>query len=82
MKTALFLIVPVLVLVLAPLTVVIPGAYSIGPYEAGYNTAKFDYLHNKSYSYSCSPNNGDTYCAAYKVGYDGGWDVARAGWFG
>jgi hypothetical protein len=82
MKTVLFLIGPVLVLVLLPLTVVIPRAYATGPYEAGYNTAKFDYLHNKSYSYSCSPNNGDTYCAAYKVGYSAGWDVAPAGWFG
>ena len=64
MKTALFLIGPVLVLVLVPLTVVIPRAYATGPYEAGYNIAKFDYLHNKSYSYSRSPNNGDMYCAA------------------
>ena len=82
MKTALFLVGPVLALALVPLTVVVPRAYATGPFEAGYNMAKFDHLHNKSFSYSCSPNNGDTYCAAYKVGYGAGWDAARAGWFG
>ena len=60
----------------------IPGAYATRPLEAGYNTAKFDYLLNKSYHYSCSPNNGDIYCADVKAGYGAGLDVARAGWFG
>jgi len=64
------------------LMIFIPDVYSINPYEAGYNMAKNEYLHNKSYNYSCPPSSGKAYCDAYKVGYDSGWDVARAGWFG
>ena len=82
MKTALFWIVPVIVLVLLPLTGVIPRAYATGSYEAGYNTAKFDYLHNQSYSYPALLTTETPTAPAYKVGYGAGWDVARAGWFG
>jgi len=60
----------------------IPHVYAIGSYQAGYNAAKSEFLHNKSYSYSCSPTNGKAYCEEFKVGYDSGWDVARVGWFG
>ena len=60
----------------------VPHVYAIGPYEVEYNTAKSDYLHNRSYNYSCSSGNGKAYCEAYKIGYDSGWEVARVGWFG
>jgi hypothetical protein len=40
--------------------------------------AHFDFLHNRAYSDSCDPNNGDAYCAAYKIGYYAGWNAANA----
>ena len=76
MKTALFLLVPVLVLVLAPLTVVMPHAYATGPYDDGYKTAKFDFLHHKSYNDSCH-----TDCTQYRVGYSEAWNTLN-GWLG
>jgi hypothetical protein len=76
MKTALFLLVPVLVLVLTPLTVVMSQAYATGPYDDGYNTAKFDFLHHKSYNDSCY-----TDCTVYKVGYSEAWNTLN-GWLG
>jgi hypothetical protein len=44
----------------------------------GYNLAKFDFLHNRAYDASCDPNNGDAFCAAYKIGYYAGWNAANA----
>ncbi|MDQ6862843.1 MAG: hypothetical protein M3044_03370 [Thermoproteota archaeon] len=76
MKTALFLLVPVLVLVLAPLTVVMPRAFATGPYDDGYNTAKFDFLHHRSYSDSCH-----TDCTQYRLGYSEAWNTLN-GWLG
>ncbi|MDQ6866426.1 MAG: hypothetical protein M3044_21685 [Thermoproteota archaeon] len=76
MKTALFLLVPVLVLVLAPLTVIMPQAYATGPYDDGYKTAKFDFLHNKSYNDACY-----TDCTLYKLGYSEAWNTLN-GWLG
>ena len=76
MKTELFLLVPILVLVLAPLTVVMPRAYATGPYDDGYNTAKFDFLHHKSYSDSCHNN-----CTQFRLGYSEAWNTLN-GWLG
>ena len=76
MKPALFLLVPVLVLVLAPLTVVMPQAYATGPYDDGYSTAKVDFLHHKSYNDSCH-----TDCTQYKLGYSEAWNTLN-GWLG
>jgi hypothetical protein len=76
MKTALFLLVPILVLVLAPLAVVMAQAYTTGPYDDGYNTARFDFLHHKSYNDSCH-----TDCTVYKVGYSEAWNTLN-GWLG
>ena len=54
-----------------------PCAYADDPsYTQGYNVAKFDFLHNRAYDDSCSPNNGDAFCAGYKVGYYAGWHAA------
>ncbi len=76
MKTTLFLLLAVLVLVLAALTVVMPRAYATGPYDGGYNTAKFDFLHHKSYNDSCHKD-----CTLYKLGYSEGWNTVN-GWLG
>ena len=76
MKTTLFLLLAVLVLVLPALTVVMPRAYATGPYDGGYNTAKFDFLHHKSYNDSCH-----TDCTLYKLGYSEGWNTVN-GWLG
>jgi hypothetical protein len=76
MKTALFLLVPVLVLVLAPSTVVMPQAHATGPYDDGYNTAKFDFLHHKSYNDACYTDR-----TLYKVGYSEAWNTLN-GWLG
>ena len=48
----------IVVLVLATLTVVMPRAFATGPYDDGYNTAKFDFLHHRSYSDSCHTDYG------------------------
>lgn len=85
MKEILYMIRNILLILMmgiTPLVIYIPHVYAIGSYQAGYDTAKSEYLHNKSYSYSCSPANGKAYCEEFKVGYDSGWDVARVGWFG
>jgi hypothetical protein len=76
MKTALFLIVTVLVLLLASLTIVIPRTYATGPYDDGYNAAKFDFLHHKSYSDFCH-----TDCTLYRLGYSEAWNTLN-GWLG
>jgi hypothetical protein len=78
MKTA-FLIIPVIALMLAFVTTSIASrAYADDPsYTQGYNIAKFDFLHNRAYDDSCSPNNGDAFCAGYKVGYYAGWNAAN-----
>ncbi|MGB7954720.1 MAG: hypothetical protein WCF23_12145 [Candidatus Nitrosopolaris sp.] len=76
MRPALFLLVPVLGLVLAPLTVVMPQAYATGPYDDGYSTAKVDFLHHKSYNDSCH-----TDCTLYKLGYSEAWNTLN-GWLG
>ncbi len=76
MKTALFLLAPVLVFVSAPLMVVIPQAYATGPYDDGYNTAKFDFLHHKSYNDSCHID-----CTQYILGYSEAWNTLN-GWLG
>ena len=67
-----------LILVAAPLLVLIgaPLAYAAGPYDDGYNTAKFDFLHHKSYDDSCH-----TYCTLYKLGYSEAWNTLN-GWLG
>ena len=46
-----------------------PRTYATGPYDDGYNTAKFDFLHHKSYSDSCH-----TDCTGYKLGYSEAWN--------
>ncbi|HET7147611.1 MAG TPA: hypothetical protein VFI73_03845 [Candidatus Nitrosopolaris sp.] len=77
MKNALsMLVLPVLVIVLAALTVIIPRVHAIGSYEAGYNTAKFDFLHHRSYSDSCHVD-----CTPYKLGYSEAWNTLN-GWLG
>jgi hypothetical protein len=72
------LIAPVIALILAAVTTSIASrAYADDPsYTQGYNVAKFDFLHNRAYDDSCSPNNGDAFCAGYKVGYYAGWHAA------
>ena len=59
-----------LVLIGAPLT------YATGPYNDGYNTAKFDFLHHKSYNDSCHLD-----CTCYKLGYFEAWNTLN-GWLG
>jgi len=76
MKTALFLLIPLLVLVLVPLMVVMSRAYAAGQYDDGYNTAKFDFLHHRSYSDSCHAD-----CTQYKLGYSEAWNTLN-GWLG
>jgi hypothetical protein len=76
MKTASLLLASVLVLVLAPLMVVIPQAYATGQYDDGYTTAKFDFLHHKSYNDSCHMD-----CTQYKLGYSEAWNTLN-GWLG
>jgi len=76
MKTALFVLIPVLVLILAPLMVIIPQAYATGPYDDGYTKAKFDFLNHKSYNDSCHVD-----CTQYRLGYSEAWN-ALDGWLG
>jgi hypothetical protein len=71
------LMAPVLLLLAAVMTSIEQRAYADDPsYTQGYNVAKFDFLHNRAYDDSCSPNNGDAFCAGYKVGYYAGWHAA------
>ena len=70
-KTQLILVVtPLLVLIGAPL------AYADASYDMGYNAAKFDFLHHKSYDDSCHPD-----CTQYKLGYSEAWNTLN-GWLG
>ena len=67
-----------LILVAASLFVLrgAPLAYATGTYDEGYNSAKFDFLHHKSYNDSCH-----TDCTLYKVGYSEEWNTLN-GWLG
>jgi hypothetical protein len=67
-----------LILVTASLLVLIgaPLAYATVPYDDGYKTAKFDFLHHKSYDDSCP-----TDCTQYKLGYSEAWNTLN-GWLG
>lgn len=72
------LAVPAIAILLAAVTISIASkAYADDPAQnQGYNTGRFDFLHNRSYDDSCDPNNGDAFCAAYKLGYYAGWNAA------
>ena len=67
-----------LILVAAPLLVLIgaPLAYADASYDMGYNAAKFDFLHHKSYNDSCL-----TDCTPYRLGYSEAWNTLN-GWLG
>jgi hypothetical protein len=72
------LIAPIIaILVGAISTSIASRAYADDAQTQGYNVAKFDFLHNRAYDNSCDPNNGDTFCAAYKLGYYAGWNAAN-----
>jgi hypothetical protein len=42
-------------------------------WQAGWKEGKNDYLNGDDYEYSCSSDLGDTYCSAYRDGYEIGW---------
>ena len=79
MKTKTFAILSAhLLLVTASLLVLIgaPLAYAKGTYDDGYNKAKFDFLHHKSYDDSCHTDG-----TQYKLGYSEEWNTLN-GWLG
>jgi len=74
------LIVPVIAILFGAVTISIASRVFAddSAQTQGWNVAHFDFLHNRPYSDSCDPNNGDAFCAAYKVGYYAGWNAANA----
>lgn len=80
MNKAILIVSPIAILLVGAVTISIASrAYADDSAQTqGWNIAHFDFLHNRAYSDSCDPNNGDAFCAAYKIGYYAGWNAANA----
>lgn len=80
MNKAILIVSPIAILLVGAVTISIASrAYADDSAQTqGWNIAHFDFLQNRAYSDSCDPNNGDAFCAAYKIGYYAGWNAANA----